>query len=166
MIFLTSFHLQAVTARPLGLHPPQACPRTGGTCPNILESNNHTGLPAPGYLHACTRLSRSGVSQPPQMGTMVSTLQLDTVPRSRDSLDTAEEHEACSVVPQVQKLCHGHLNTLNGAETEALHKHMLEQVIVRKRPGPKQGSRSRRLIFQKNLQDSAQANLRAPACLP
>lgn len=79
---------------------------------------------------------------------MVSTLQLVTVPSSRDSLDTVGRHEACSVVSRAQKACQGHLNAeslwlhrfghrLSRAET-VFHSHVLEQVIGRKGPGPKQ----------------------------
>ena len=100
-------------------------------------------------MHTSTRLGRSGISQRFETGTMVSTLQLVTVPSSRDSLDTARGREACSVVSWAQKTCQGHLNAkclwlhgfghrLSRAETKAFHRHVLEQVTSRKGPGPKQ----------------------------
>lgn len=146
-------HLQAVSSHSYGFAP--TCPRLGGTCPNVLESNNPHWSPsswALAHMHKAQQ-TWEGLTALPNGSSGIHTAA-DTVQRSGDSLDTAEECEACSAASQVQKLCQGHLNAPSRAETEALHKHRLGQVTVRKGPGPKQGSRSGRLIFQNILQDS------------
>lgn len=127
-------------------------------------------------MHPSTRLGRSGVSQSSKTRTMVSTLQLVTVPNSRDSLDTAGGREACSVVSWAQKACQGHLECRVPAapwvwtQAKQSRDRRFPQASAGtghrqegSRSKASQGSSSGRLFFH---QDGAQADLRSPACLP